>query len=75
MKIALNTNVLAYAEGANGAAMRDKALELIQRLPPGAIVLPVQALGEPFNVLVRKPSAGQHGRGQITTLRSGIRLY
>ncbi len=54
MKVALDTNVLAYAEGTNGAAMRDKAMELIQRLPPGAIVLPVQTLGELFNVLVRK---------------------
>jgi len=54
MKVALDTNVLAYAEGTNGAAMRDKALDLIQRLPPGAIVLPVQTLGELFNVLVRK---------------------
>jgi predicted nucleic acid-binding protein len=54
MKIALDTNVLAYAEGINGAALRDKALELIQRLPQGAIVLPVQILGELFNVLVRK---------------------
>jgi len=54
MRIALDTNVLAYAEGTNGEVMRDKALELIQRLPPGAIVLPVQTLGELFNVLVRK---------------------
>lgn len=54
MKIALDTNVLAYAEGANGAAMRDRALELIQRLPQESIVLPVQTLGELFNVLVRK---------------------
>lgn len=54
MKIALDTNVLVYAEGASGAAMRDKALELIQRLPAGVIVLPVQTLGELFNVLVRK---------------------
>ena len=54
MRIALDTNVLAYAEGANGAIMRDKALKLIQRLPPGAIVLPAQTLGELFNVLVRK---------------------
>ena len=54
MRIALDTNVLAYAEGANGAMMRDKALKLIQRLPPGAIVLPVQTLGELFNVLIRK---------------------
>jgi predicted nucleic acid-binding protein len=54
MKVALDTNVLAYAEGANGAAMRDRALEVIQRLPVGAVVLPVQTLGELFNVLVRK---------------------
>ena len=27
MKVALDTNVLAYAEGASGVAMRDKALE------------------------------------------------
>jgi predicted nucleic acid-binding protein len=54
MKIALDTNVLAYAEGTNGAATRDQALELIQRLPQGAIVLPVQTLGELYNVLVQK---------------------
>jgi predicted nucleic acid-binding protein len=54
MKVALDTNVLACAEGTNGTAMRDKALALIQRLPPGAIVLPVQTLGELFTVLVRK---------------------
>ena len=54
MRVALDTNVLAYAEGANGVAMREKALKLIQRLPPGAIVLPAQTLGELFNVLVRK---------------------
>ncbi|HKD10329.1 MAG TPA: PIN domain-containing protein [Bryobacteraceae bacterium] len=54
MKIALDTNVLAYAEGTNGAAMRDKAVALIQRLPPEDVILPVQALGELFNVLVRK---------------------
>ena len=54
MKIALDTNVLAYAEGANGTVLRDQAMELIQRLPPASIVLPVQTLGELFNVLVRK---------------------
>ena len=54
MKVALDTNVLAYAEGTNGAPMREKALELIQRLQPEGIVLPVQTLGELFTVLVRK---------------------
>jgi predicted nucleic acid-binding protein len=54
MKLALDTNVLVYAEGANGATMRERALQLIQRLPSAAIVLPAQTLGELFNVLVRK---------------------
>lgn len=54
MKVALDTNILAYAEGTNGVEMRDKAIALIQGLPAGATLLPVQALGELFNVLVRK---------------------
>ena len=54
MKIALDTNILAYAEGTNGVVMRDNAIELLQRLTVGSIVLPAQTLGELFNVLVRK---------------------
>ncbi len=54
MRVALDTNVLAYAEGTNGPEMKEAALRLIQRLPVAAIVLPVQALGELFNVLVLK---------------------
>jgi predicted nucleic acid-binding protein len=54
MIVALDTNILAYAEGVNGVAMKALALELLQKLPQGATVLPVQSLGELFNVLVRK---------------------
>ena len=54
MRVALDTNVLAYAEGVNGAARKVDALGLIQRLPAGAALLPVQALGELFQLLVRK---------------------
>lgn len=54
MRAALDTNVLAYAEGINGAERRDAALALIHRLPPEATIIPVQVLGELFNVLVRK---------------------
>lgn len=54
MKVALDTNVLAYAEGINGADRRGHALDLVQRLPQEATVIPVQVLGELFNVLVRK---------------------
>lgn len=54
MKVALDTNVSAYAEGVNGAAMKRAALDLVSRLPQTSVVLPVQVLGELFQVLVRK---------------------
>ena len=54
MRVALDTNILAYAEGVNGAPMRKAALELVQKLPEGTTLLPVQTLGELFNLLVRK---------------------
>lgn len=58
MTTACDTNVLAYAEGTNGAAMKRRALDLLGRLPSESMLIPVQALGELFNVLVRK--AGRH---------------
>ena len=54
MRLALDTNILAYAEGVNCAAMKRTALDLIDKLPQDSVLLPVQALGELFNVLVRK---------------------
>ena len=54
MRIACDTNVLAYAEGINGPERRDFALSIIRRLPQSSTVIPVQVLGELFNVLVRK---------------------
>ena len=54
MNVAVDSNVLAYAEGVNGARNRDAAVSLLQALPPETTLLPVQALGELFTVLVRK---------------------
>lgn len=54
MKVALDTNLLAYAEGVNDADKRAIALDIVRRLPTDAAVIPVQVLGELFNVLVRK---------------------
>ena len=54
MRVALDTNVLAYAEGVNGVDMKRTALELVKKLPESAVLLPVQTLGELFNLLVRK---------------------
>jgi predicted nucleic acid-binding protein len=54
VRVALDTNILAYAEGVNGASRRKIALEMIGKLPTEATLLPVQVLGELFHVLVRK---------------------
>lgn len=54
MNVALDTNVLVYAEGVHGKSMKKAALDLLRRLPQDKTVLPVQTLGELFNVLTRK---------------------
>ena len=54
VSVAIDTNVLAYAEGMNGAARQTEALAVLESLAPEATFVPVQALGELFNVLVRK---------------------
>lgn len=52
--LALDTNILVYAEGLNGAVRKEAALTLLARLRPEATLIPVQALGELYSVLVRK---------------------
>ena len=54
MRIALDTNVLAYAAGVNGPERQRAALELFGKLSESETVVPVQALGELFRVLVGK---------------------
>lgn len=54
MRVALDTNVLACAEGVNGAARRGVILDTLRALPQESVVVPAQVLGELFNVLVRK---------------------
>lgn len=61
MKVALDTNVLVYAEGLNGESKMLAALSIIEKLPQGAGLLPVQVLGELFHVMVRKA-----GRSRIS---------
>src|SRR5438874_11266060 len=45
---------MAYAEGIDTEHMQESAVDLVLKLPRGSAVLPVQTLGELFNVLVRK---------------------
>lgn len=54
MRIALDTNVLAYAEGIGDEARRRKTHDLLGALPADNVVLPAQTLGELFRVLTGK---------------------
>ena len=54
MKVALDTNILVYAEGVNGAEKRDIVFGLLHDIAHEAAVIPVQVLGELFTVLTRK---------------------
>jgi predicted nucleic acid-binding protein len=52
--VALDTNILAYAEGVNDDVRKQAAIGLIRGLPPDAVVLPAQVIAELFQVLLRK---------------------
>ncbi len=54
MRVALDTNVLAYAEGIGDQARFDAALALIGQLPEELVLLPAQTLGELYRVLTGK---------------------
>jgi predicted nucleic acid-binding protein len=54
MYVALDTNILVYAEGLNGEPMKQQALAIVAQLAPQSTLLPVQVLGELFNVLMKK---------------------
>ncbi len=54
MRVAIDTNILAYAEGVGDIARRDATMDLLARLPPECVLLPVQVLGELFRVLTGK---------------------
>lgn len=52
--IAVDTNVLVYAEGINDRTRRDAARRLLSCIPREQIVISVQVIGELFNVLAKR---------------------
>jgi predicted nucleic acid-binding protein len=67
VRVALDTNVLAYAQGVNGDAMKKAALALIGALPAETVVLPAQTIAELFQVLIRK--------GQLTPAQARAAIF
>lgn len=54
MRVAFDTNVLAYAEGVGDEERCRAAICLVERVPETAVLLPAQVLGELMLVLTRK---------------------
>jgi predicted nucleic acid-binding protein len=54
VRVALDTNVLAYAEGVGDAERLTRAVNLVRALPGEIVVLPAQVLGELYRVLSGK---------------------
>jgi predicted nucleic acid-binding protein len=54
MLVALDTNILVYAEGLDGRPMQEAAQAVVAKLAPESTVLPVQVLGELYAVLTRR---------------------
>ena len=54
MRVAIDTNVLAYAEGIDDPQREQAAQHLIAVIPSQDLIIPVQVLGELFQVLCRK---------------------
>lgn len=54
MWAALDTNVLAYAEGIGDERRCELARSLVERLPADRVLLPAQTLGELYRVLTGK---------------------
>lgn len=73
MRLALDTNILVYAEGLNGDAKKQAVLGLLRKLPQELVVLPVQTLGELFHVLVRKAGRSPaDARSSVLTWRDSF---
>ena len=63
MRVAIDTNILVYAEGLGDDVRCSAALQLVAQLPVASVVLPAQTLGELTRVLTgkarRSPSAAR----------------
>lgn len=65
MRVALDTNVLAYAEGLGDERRVTLSRRILAAIPQERIVLPAQTLGELYRVLVGKANREAAARGAV----------
>jgi predicted nucleic acid-binding protein len=54
VKVALDTNIIAYAEGIADPARQARALEILSHIPREMFLISIQVVGELFNVLTKR---------------------
>lgn len=75
MRVALDTNILVYAEGVNGPVHQQAATALLDSLLTTELVIPVQALGELVHVLARKTRRSRAAIGDAVLIwRDGYEI-
>ena len=75
MRVALNTNILAYAEGLNEPDHQKRAASLFDRLSTAEIITPLQALGELLAALTRKAAQSRAAaRDSALSWRDGYEI-
>jgi predicted nucleic acid-binding protein len=67
MRLALDSNVLIYAEGGNDARRQKIAHDIIDSVSPSQILIPLQAAAETFQWLVRKGGFNRHEASSRTS--------
>ena len=72
MRVAIDTNILAYAEGLDDTHRQKAARDFLFGVPEAEVLLPAQALGELFRVLVRRGWTPAQARGAILNWTDGF---
>jgi len=72
--IAIDTNILVYAEGANDPARQVAARQVLSRLLREQIVISVQVLGELFNVLTKRGVPREEARFRTERWMNSLRV-
>ncbi len=65
MRAAVDTNVLVYAEGVDDPQRRALAIRALDGVGSDRIVIPVQVLGELYNVLTRRGVSRANARSAV----------
>jgi predicted nucleic acid-binding protein len=75
MKVALDTNIIVYAEGIDDPKRQSIANVVLSRIPREFLVVSVQVLGELFNVLVRRRVPRGRARERAAYWRDSLAVH